>query len=525
MWLAAGCEAEAASDLLVACVSLNLGGAARTVLQLAAAFSPAFAAASPELQRVLGLAKQTLWQLQDAERHYGTAQVLYRERGDAAAEQIAIARRAAVLAALGRVTEAAALNAALPTSLTDPEAKMLAATTELWLALERCEFDRIETRFGAVLQLQLGSDRLEDWQTIPPPRVTACRGAAPLISRWATAALQVVGDRPAPLRALALIALGWSAVWQGRLSDASELLARAQADAQWVGVEVIARSHSLALRAVLAAAQGDASAAMQAIRTRVDEQPAGYGGWGLWHALFVAVRVAGACEDTEQARAWLTRLLALHPTLPEATPARLHPSLGAQGTVAWLEGRRDEAVTCWKAALAQETTCDLMGQATELRVRLAAASVRDGAMAQAAAWLAPLLATPDDGPRGALFAPAALAELAITDWRGHLDLDARATLAAWAAAVLHPGLPSAPLFAPAAPAPLPAPVAGVERLTAREMEVLARMAAGDSNKLIARAFDLSLHTVKRHVANILGKLDVQTRGQAAAWYRAQASLQ
>ena len=47
------------------------------------------------------------------------------------------------------------------------------------------------------------------------------------------------------------------------------------------------------------------------------------------------------------------------------------------------------------------------------------------------------------------------------------------------------------------------------------------MAAGDSNKLIARALDLSPHTVKRHVANILDKIGVQTRGQAAAWYRRQ----
>ena len=38
--------------------------------------------------------------------------------------------------------------------------------------------------------------------------------------------------------------------------------------------------------------------------------------------------------------------------------------------------------------------------------------------------------------------------------------------------------------------------------------MLARIAAGDSNKLIARAFDLSPHTVKRHVANILDKLGV-----------------
>jgi LuxR family maltose regulon positive regulatory protein len=53
----------------------------------------------------------------------------------------------------------------------------------------------------------------------------------------------------------------------------------------------------------------------------------------------------------------------------------------------------------------------------------------------------------------------------------------------------------------------------------RELEVLARIAAGDSNKLVARALDLSLHTVKRHVANILGKLGTESRGQAADWYR------
>jgi LuxR family transcriptional regulator, maltose regulon positive regulatory protein len=56
-------------------------------------------------------------------------------------------------------------------------------------------------------------------------------------------------------------------------------------------------------------------------------------------------------------------------------------------------------------------------------------------------------------------------------------------------------------------------------LTEREREVLSRMAAGDSNKLIARRFDLSPHTVKRHVANILDKLGVDTRGQAAARWR------
>lgn len=60
----------------------------------------------------------------------------------------------------------------------------------------------------------------------------------------------------------------------------------------------------------------------------------------------------------------------------------------------------------------------------------------------------------------------------------------------------------------------------LDSLSPRELEVLQRLAAGESNKLIARAFDLSPHTVKRHVANILNKLGATSRGQAAAWLRA-----
>lgn len=73
------------------------------------------------------------------------------------------------------------------------------------------------------------------------------------------------------------------------------------------------------------------------------------------------------------------------------------------------------------------------------------------------------------------------------------------------------------------PAGSPAPSAALVQvaLSIREYEVLRRIAAGDSNKMIARALDLSPHTVKRHVANILDKLDLRSRGQAAAWWLTQ----
>jgi pimeloyl-ACP methyl ester carboxylesterase/DNA-binding CsgD family transcriptional regulator len=56
----------------------------------------------------------------------------------------------------------------------------------------------------------------------------------------------------------------------------------------------------------------------------------------------------------------------------------------------------------------------------------------------------------------------------------------------------------------------------LDALTAREREVLALVAEGRSNASIAQRLKLSEHTAKRHVANILLKLDLPTRAAAAA---------
>jgi DNA-binding CsgD family transcriptional regulator len=56
----------------------------------------------------------------------------------------------------------------------------------------------------------------------------------------------------------------------------------------------------------------------------------------------------------------------------------------------------------------------------------------------------------------------------------------------------------------------------LEILSARERQVLGLVADGLSNAAIAEALRLSDHTVKRHVANILLKLDLPTRAAAAA---------
>jgi DNA-binding NarL/FixJ family response regulator len=56
----------------------------------------------------------------------------------------------------------------------------------------------------------------------------------------------------------------------------------------------------------------------------------------------------------------------------------------------------------------------------------------------------------------------------------------------------------------------------LEQLTPRELEVLAAMADGASNKAIARRLGISFHTAKFHVAAILAKLDADSRTEAVA---------
>lgn len=55
------------------------------------------------------------------------------------------------------------------------------------------------------------------------------------------------------------------------------------------------------------------------------------------------------------------------------------------------------------------------------------------------------------------------------------------------------------------------------RVTPRECQVLAHIAFGLSNEEIARSLELSIETVKDHAQNLLKKLAVKDRTQAAVW--------
>ncbi|MGW7198055.1 LuxR C-terminal-related transcriptional regulator [Streptomyces chryseus] len=119
----------------------------------------------------------------------------------------------------------------------------------------------------------------------------------------------------------------------------------------------------------------------------------------------------------------------------------------------------------------------------------------------------------DDGPGGLSFCDLGSARVAdrLDVLGGRLEVDA---VPGWGTTVTAV-VPLATPDAPASADPLRA-------LGARELQVLARLALGHRNRAIARELHISESTVKFHVAKILTKLGVASRGEAAALFHAAA---
>ena len=63
------------------------------------------------------------------------------------------------------------------------------------------------------------------------------------------------------------------------------------------------------------------------------------------------------------------------------------------------------------------------------------------------------------------------------------------------------------------------PKSSLAKLTRRELEIISLIRAGLSNKEISRRLNIGVATTKSHVHNVLNKLNLHRRGQAANWMR------
>lgn len=225
----------------------------------------------------------------------------------------------------------------------------------------------------------------------------------------------------------------------------------------------------------------------------------------------------------------------------------------ALGRLELHEGRPEQALALMRPTLASWRRWDSWSFSIAAHLIFALAGLRAGAVEEAWDALATAIRlAPDPREVGTalLCGRDVVQEVAGADWGARTTDAERAVLRAWkeaaeaaparmSSAAHQPAASAAEFRATPAPAALPAaapraapppaparpgaadsspPAPADGLLSAREQQVLLQIARGDSNKVIARTLDLSPHTVKRHVARILDRISVSSRGEAAAWY-------
>jgi two-component system nitrate/nitrite response regulator NarL len=170
-----------------------------------------------------------------------------------------------------------------------------------------------------------------------------------------------------------------------------------------------------------------------------------------------------------------------------------------------------EAIAVMRAALPDLVLIDAAlpdGLAAVGRLRRLAPRIRIIALAVAETE-AEIIAWAAAGACGYVPRSAALADL--VGFLGGI-MRGEQTCSTRVAAGLMRWIADGPRVAPAAAPVRPA-------LTAREEEIASLIAAGLSNKEIARRLKICVPTTKSHVHNILGKLELERRGQVSRWLR------
>lgn len=548
-WLRAERWAEAAQELHLQSYALLTASQTATVLRWLERFPPAVAATLPDLHLVRTLVAWMHWRWADmvaaaraAEAGFGAqgrplealaarayATLALRASGDEAESDTLLARLTRDVDAL-LAERAPALRAGQRWDGQEPGmlAAMLGREAAVWCAFDSAHFDALAAHTARSLELLAHSTGLAPlFQMLPLPEYVGLAGMGPQVARYVRMAQARLGPDDGHLQTLVQAIDGSVRVWRGDLEGGLPLLRDAAGALRWHDHPLRTTLHVHPFLCVAHLLRGDVAAlrADAAVLERTLMRAAADVGRRVATDLFHLGRWLHGAGLAAEALALWRRVADWHE--PGVRP---HWTVQRSAEAAWIalaEGRLAAAEAGFAAALAAHgQRLDVFGQTTELRLRCAALRLQLGQGPRAAAdVLRPVFdrhAGDADIASVWLPGPETLAALAGADWHGALAPAERGTLQRWAAgaqALRAAAAPALPL-PPDRPADAAAVDGGHGALSPREWEVLARLAAGDSNKLIARAFDLSPHTVKRHVANILLKLDLRSRGQAAAWFHA-----
>lgn len=532
--------APAEAALAAAAPELFVAGGVMEVQRLVQQFDPAWRERSPRLARLEGLVALLRWEWQRMAQVLSTAVVLAQAPGtrDEAERQQAQALLSVALYALDRNGEAEALIANLRQERLAPQTRRQLLISDATQHFRRGQLERLPAIYGEVLDsLFAGASLFEWWECVPAPNWSTLPGMRPLFERYIAGALAHLAQRPLPMRAEVLVQRAFTHLWAGRIEQARADAAQADDDRRWLACSGELEVSLDLFYEIEGAIAGRADEVRQRLeRKMAREAHAEPERRRLWqHQMAVyGVRLNDLLDGPPELLRHWAALLKEDPLNSEQFQNPRAIDVRARYAAAC--GRWDDAARLFEQLLPKLAEMDVMARHVELRLRCAHAWLRLGQHEKAAAAMRPALErVVRDGDHGhpLMAGPRVLRPLADHPWGAllapplHEALRAAATLAEQLRGVA-PAVAAAQATERAAGAPassvatvtLDGPAGG---LSAREAEVLELMAAGQSNKLIARALDISAHTVKRHVANILDKLALQSRGQAAAWWLTRAS--
>ncbi len=294
--------------------------------------------------------------------------------------------------------------------------------------------------------------------------ILVARGTWPEAERTLVGVLDQFARSRRQTRLEAIVQLGELRRRQGRLTEADELLSQAEF-----------HPAAVAGRSLIRLARGDAAAAWTTVRALLPTIPTS-NRLARARVLLPAVITAVAAGDVDAADAAAQELGTTAADV--GTDPLLGLAAAAAATVAQAENH-----ALWREAVRRFHDSGLRFDEAESRLALAAALLRSG-------------------DRGAALEQVTTASRLLRELGATAALD-RAEQLAQAAALTETADTRA--HGPGG------------ALTARETEVMRLVAEGRSNAQIAAALVVSEHTVHRHVANILTKLDQPTRAAATAF--------
>lgn len=513
-WLAAHAWHDAVSQMAGVAPALLAEGGGATLMRWLTHLPAAFVQDNADAQRLHAMAAANQWDFAAATASMERAMQIYQAEGRESAFLMCAALLPRLCHAAGLLEKGAALLAHADTLPLTHEMRLLTDAARLWQHLASRPAACAPLLESIVTRLQAEPALLPDAiENLNVPHFYGLPGTLPPARRLRELCerQRAAGDRS--WQVAAMCATVWPEIWHGERSQVEAAMADSARIHEQLALLPTPRFNTIAEQTLVAVARGDVAGALRLQREICEQMGAISPGFSAtWDRLirFCLARLLLLAGRHEEVRA-------MWPLIRHPRTAFEYPVVDAlrarfEGHMARLAGDLVTAELKLEQAVGLEVHWRLPIPCGDARAALALVQ-RDrgdtaGAWRTLSALLDEMLVDDCIGPllmespadRSALIA---LIPQQAREQHGMRRLLTR--LAAWQAPQSHAQLAGDPL----------------ELLSPREQAVLQRLAAGDSNQLIADALHISLHTVKRHVVNLLDKLGCDTRGQAAALWHAK----